>query len=155
MNMRWAKVAALLAAAILPGCDGLFTGDAVTRFSLAPDGRGGYAPVRLSLGPDMNPVALNLHGSTLPSAAEAGKWNTYRAVLRKGGAAVASQEFNVNNGATADSPGKQSVARTMLVVEIPEVADYDLAIEAVGPAQITLEDASLELRRNVRPSSGP
>jgi hypothetical protein len=148
--MRWPKVAALLAAALLPGCDGLFTGDAVTRFPLTPDGRGGYAPLRLSLGPDMNPLALNLHAQYAASATEAGKWNRYHARLSKEGVTVAEQAFHVNNTSHADSPTGQTIARTMLVVEVRETADYDLAIEAASPVEVTLTDAKVELRRNVR-----
>ena len=148
--MRWSNLAAVLVAAVLPGCDGLFTGDAVTRFPLVTNGRGGYSPVRLALGPEMNPVALNLHARTSANSAEAGKWNTYRAILSKAGSPVAEQSFHVNNTSTTDSPTAQTISRTMMVVNVSEVADYELVIDATGPLAVTLEEAQLELRKNVR-----
>ena len=98
----------------------------------------------------MNPIALNLHAKYGASAAEAGKWNTYLATLGKSGSAIAEKSFHVNNTSTADNPTSQSISRTMMVIEVTEVADYELVIDAAGPTNVTLEDAQLELRKKVR-----
>jgi hypothetical protein len=143
-------VVALAGLVGLAGCDGLFTGDSVARFPLTQSATGGYAPIRVSLGPEMNPVALNLHVEYAASATEAGKWNSYRAVLTRAGAPIASREFRVNNTSDPMSPSAQVVSTTMLVMDVKEVADYELAIEATAPVAVTLIKPQLELRKNIR-----
>jgi hypothetical protein len=147
--MRWFTWPALIASLFTAGCDGLFSGDSVARFPLTAR-NGGYAPLRLTLGPDMNPMALNLHAQTAANAAEAGKWNSYRATLTRNGATVATALFHMNNTGTADNPQSQSLSRTMLVVDVAETGDYDLDITGTAPQAVTLEQPHLELRRNVR-----
>lgn len=132
------------------GCDGLFTGDSVARFPLVADAGGGYAPFKVTLGPEMNPVALNLQAGYAANAAEAGKWNSYRATLTRAGVTVASGTFTVNNTSDPLSPSAQTVSRTMLVVDAAEVGDYELKIDATAPVGVTLEKPQLELRRNIR-----
>lgn len=138
-----------LIAWLTAGCDGLFTGEKVVRFPLEARS-GGYAPLRLSLGPEMNPLALNLTAGYAANAGEAGKWNRYRATLTRAGRTVAEAGFTINNSSDPMSPSAQVLARTMLIVDVPEVADYELAITADGPTPVTLESAQVELRRNVR-----
>ena len=56
----------LLAAALLAtGCEGLFTGARESVHALTEDADGSFAPVRLQLDPDMNPIAFNLRGGTV------------------------------------------------------------------------------------------
>lgn len=149
-GMRKLAWPALLAGLFSAGCDGLFTGESVARFPLEGRAGGGYAPVTLSLGPEMNPIALNLAASYAANAAEAGKWNTYRASLAKAGKVIATGTFQVNNTSDPLSTGAQAISRTMMVVEVAEVGDYELAIDATAPATVTLEKPQVELRRNVR-----
>ena len=137
--------------ALLAACDGLFTGTQVTRFPLQPSSEGGYAPVTLSLGPEMNPVALNFAAEFTVNQAEAGKWNSYVATLSYKGKPIASNAFNVNNANSPDAPtGAPSVAHTMMVVEVAETGDYELRISASAPAAVTLAKPNVELRRNIQ-----
>jgi hypothetical protein len=143
--------AAVLAALLLCSCDGLFSGTEVARFPLQSRPQGGYAPVRLALGPQMNPIALNFAAEYTVSPAESGKWNSYSAVLSRGGQIVGATSFNINNPTTPDAPGgAPSVTYTMMVLDVGKTADYELAISATAPSQITLKNPNLELRRNLR-----
>lgn len=152
MNMknRIGTFITAIACIFTAACDGLFTGEGVTRFPLEAQAGGGYLPLRLSLGPEMNPMALNLHASYAASSVEAGKWNDYRATLRKGETTVASAVFQVNNTSNPISPSAQSISRTMLVIDVAEVGDYELTIQATAPVAVTLENPQLELRRNIQ-----
>jgi len=142
---------ALLFSACLGACDGLFTGTQVTRFPLQDTTGGGYAPVTLTLGPEMNPVALNFAAEYTINPAESGKWNSYVATLSYKGRAIASAPFNINNSNSPDAPtGAPSVAHTMLIVDVSEVGDYELRISAAAPPAITLAKPNLELRRNIQ-----
>ena len=132
------------------GCDALFTGEKVARFPLTAETAGGYAPLTITLGPDMNPVALNLQAEYAASAAEAGKWNSYRATLTKSGSPVAASDFRVNNTSDPMSPTAQVVSRTMIVIDVKEVGDYELKIDPLAPAAVTLGKPQVELRRNIR-----
>jgi len=42
------------------------------------------------------------------------------------------------------------LSKTVRVTDVPEVADYALSIEAVGPVAVTLDSPQVELRRNIR-----
>jgi hypothetical protein len=135
----------------LAGCDGLFTGEHVTRFALQPVAGGGYAPIRLSLGPEMNPVALNFSAEYTVNPAEAGQWNSYVATLSRNGRAIATGAFSINNNTTPDAPaGAPSVSQTMMVVDAPETGDYDLSIVVSGPVRVTLAKPNVELRSKVQ-----
>ncbi len=147
--MRKHTFPALVLSLLSAGCDGLFTGEQVARFPLQPRGSG-YAPLTVTLGPDMNPIALNLQAAYAANAAEAGKWNNYRATLSKGGVSVASGTFQVNNTSTPMSESAQVISRTMLVIDVAEIGDYELVIDPTAPVAVTLENAQLELRRNIR-----
>ena len=48
------------------------------------------------------------------------------------------------------SESAQVISRTMLMIDVAEVGDYELVIDLVAPAAVTLENAQLELRRNIR-----
>ena len=152
--MRWLAWPALIASLFTAGCDGLFSGDSVARFPLGTRA-GGFAPLRLTLGPEMNPMALNLHAQMAANPAEAGKLNSYRATLTRNGTTVATAVFNMNNTGMADNPQPQSLSRTMLVVDVAEVGDYELDITATAPPAVTLEQPQLELRRNIRRPKAP
>lgn len=150
LNPRRLALAALLCLG-LGACDGLFSGEQVTRFPLQAAPGGGYAPLRITLGPEMNPVALNFSAAYTADLAEAGKWNSYVAMLNYKGRTIATGAFNINNNATPDSPaGAPSVSQTMMILDAPEIGDYELSIVASGPVRVTLKDANVEMRRNVR-----
>jgi len=140
----------MMLAGLLGGCDALFTGEKVARFPLKAEPAGGFATVTLTLGPDMNPVALNLQAEYAANASEAGKWNAYRATLSRAGAPVASGDFRVNNTSDPLSPSAQVFSRTMLVVDVRDVGDYELKIDAAAPVAVTIDKPQLELRRNIR-----
>lgn len=147
--MRHYGFPALAFCLLIAGCDGLFTGEQVARFPLQAR-NGGYAPLTVTLGPEMNPIALNLQAAYAANAAEAGKWNSYRATLSKGGATIATGTFTVNNTSDPMSAAAQVLSRTMLTIDVKEVGDYELAIDLTAPAAVTLDTAQLELRRNIR-----
>ena len=140
----------MLAGLFGAGCYALFTGEKVARFPLKAETNGGYAPLTITLGPDMNPVALNLQAEYAASATEAGKWNSYRATLTKSGTPVAAGDFRINNTSDPMSPSAQVLSRTMMVIDVKEVGDYELKIDAVTPVAVTLDKPQVELRRNIR-----
>jgi len=140
----------------LAGCDGLFTGTRVTRFDLQPVAGGGYAPIRLSLGPEMNPVALNFSAEYTVNPAESGQWNRYVATLSRNGRAIATGAFSINNNTTPDAPsGAPAVSQTMMVVDAPETGDYELSIVVSGPVRVTLTHPQVELRSKVQRAGPP
>lgn len=147
--MRNYVIPALVLSLLTAACDGLFTGEQVARFPLQARS-GGYAPLTVTLGPDMNPIALNLQAAYAANTAEAGKWNSYRATLRKAGATIATGTFQVNNTSAPMSESAQVISRTMLTIDVAEVGDYELVIDLTAPLAVTLENAQLELRRNTR-----
>ena len=86
--------------------------------------------------------------------AQAGKWNSYAAVLTLNGRAIASSQFNINNSNSPDAPsGAPSVAHTMMIVDVAETGDYELRIALAAPQQITLTSPNVELRRNIKPAA--
>ena len=91
------RVFLMLAAALLTGCDAFVTGEQVVAFDLKPQADGGYAPVTVTLGPEMNPVALNLRAELPGSGGTPGAWNEYAAMLTFNGAPVATNSFTVND----------------------------------------------------------
>jgi hypothetical protein len=144
----WAAVAGLLA-----GCEGATTGKEVVSVSLqAGAERGSYAPVKFTLTPDMNPVAVNFRADFTQDPAEFGKWNTYRAVLTQGGGAVAARTINVNhpqNNPQADAPPPSGTVHTLFITDVPGSGECELTITAAQPAPITLKDARVDVRSNV------
>jgi len=144
---------ALLAAATLfvAGCEGLYTGSEVARMPLEQTADGAFAPVKLQLSPDMNPIALNMHGETVANAIEGGHWNTYAATLARNGSAVASARFNVNNTGSVESAHGGAFQQTMLVVSVPEAGEYELVIALAKPREITVNGALVAVRKNTQP----
>jgi hypothetical protein len=146
---RTATVAAGLF--LLTGCDGLVTGERVSQHPLEQRDDGSFAPVVLTLSPDMNPVAVNFKGETAPLRHEAGRWNTYVANLRHNGVAIAGTTFHVNNTGTSDIPNGGPFARTLFFVTVPEAGDYALSIAVTPPKAITIQAPGVEVRRNTQP----
>jgi len=135
---------------MLCSCDGLFSGDQVVRFPLDARPQGGYAPIKLALGPEMNPIALNFTAEYTVDPSESGKWNSYSAILTRNGQVVGATTFNINNSTTPDAPvGAPGVAYTMMVLNVGTVADYELAIGPNAPPRITLKKPAVEVRRNI------
>jgi hypothetical protein len=145
-------LAAALAAA---GCEGLFTGTRESAHALSQSADGSFAPVRLELNPEMNPIAFNLRGATVAAQAESGRWNSYRATLALHGAPIATVSFNVNNRGTSAHEEGGDFATTMLIVSVPQAGEYELSIVVARPKEITIESARLEVRRNTKPPIEP
>lgn len=138
-------------AALLGACEGLFTGDEVARIGLQPGADGGYAPVKLTLAPDMNPVSLNLHAEFTTDVTQAGRWNTYRATLTKDGAMVFTREFSINYPGTVESsPAQGSVAHVMMIVDIVAAGEHELAIVPVKPVEVVLNAPQAVARSKVQ-----
>ena len=144
------RVFLMLAAALLTGCDAFVTGEQVVAFDLKPQADGGYAPVTVTLGPEMNPVALNLRAELPGSGGTPGAWNEYAAMLTFNGAPVATNSFTVNDTSTRDNvPGQPFIARNAITVSVKETGDYVLTIAATRKPVVELRKPQLELRKNI------
>ncbi len=148
-------LAAVALVLLVAGCEGLLGGEEAARIPLQPAADGGYAPVRILLKPEMNPVAFNLHADfAWGQRDEGGQWNTYRATLSTGGKVIQAHEFSVNspessNVSTSSSPPPNSLQHTMLLVDLPGEAEYEIAITAVKPVAVTLNAPQLGVRIHV------
>lgn len=146
------RLAALLMpfASLLAGCEGLFTGNEVARLPLSAQPDGGYAPVKVTLSPEMNPVSFNLHAGFTPDTTQAGRWNTYRATLTKDGNVVFTREFNVNYSGSAESaPAAGPAAIVMMIADIAAAGEHELAITPSKPVEVTLTDPQVAVRSKV------
>ena len=140
----------MVAVLLLAACDAFVTGEKVVSFDLKPQADGGYAPITLTLGPEMNPVALNLRAELPGSGGTPGAWNEYAAVLTYQGLPVMNQAFNVNDTSTRDNvPGQPFIARNMMTVNVKETGDYTLTITATRKPVVELMKPQLELRKNI------
>jgi hypothetical protein len=149
----WALAVALLMSVPLVGCDAFVTGEKVVAFDLKPQPDGSYAPVTVSLGPDMNPIALNLRAELPSSGGTPGTWNAYSAVLTFKGAPVMTGAFNVNDTSTRDNvPGQPFIARNIMTVTVSEPGDYVLSLTATKKSEVELLKPQLELRKNIATS---
>jgi hypothetical protein len=158
-GMRGLRVVAIvfLLAGWLAGCEGVVTGKEVARVPLQTvegGATGAYVPVRFSLSPDMNPIAINFRADFTQNPAEYGKWNTYRATLSKDGAVVATRSFNVNHPSapgpdSAPSPPTQSI-HTLFYVDVQGAGEHELTVTPTSPVTVTLKDAQVDARRNVQ-----
>ena len=144
----------LVMLALVAGCEGVITGKEVVTVALQPTGDGGYGPVKFALGPDMNPVAINLHANYSQDRQESGKWNTYRATLKVGAKQIATRDFNVNYpaaaGSDASSPPPTSLVHTLWIVDLKDRDDYEVTIAPLKPVEVTLVSPRIEVRRNVQ-----
>ena len=146
-------LAAAVFALVLMGCDGLLGGEEAARIPLQPTAGGGYAPVRILLRPDMNPVAFNLHADFLWGRhEEAGQWNSYLVTLRGNGGTIATHSFNVNSPErpqSSSSAPPSALAQSLLLVDVPAEGEYEITIAALQPATVTLEAPQLAVRIHV------
>jgi hypothetical protein len=137
----------------LTGCEGTTTGKEIASVELQPGAeRGTYAPVKFTLTPEMNPVAVNFRADFMQDPAEFGKWNTYRAVLTQGGATVAMRNFNVNhpqNNPQGDAPPPSGTVHTLFVTDVPGSGECELIIKPLQAVAITLKNARVDVRSNV------
>lgn len=145
------SAAAALALLVLPGCEGVVTGQHVSTHGLEQREDGSYTSVQVALTPDMNPVAINFKGMTIAHPNESSRWNTYRANLTRNGAAIASTNFTVNNPGTRDNDHGGPFVQTLFFVTVPEAGDYELAIATTQPKEITIQEPTVEVRRNTQP----
>lgn len=139
---------------LLVGCDGLFGGEEAARIPLQT-AEGGYAPVRILLKPEMNPVAFNLHADfAWGRRDEGGQWNSYRATLSADGRVIRTQDFQVNSPEYSDpaesSPPPTSLLQPLMRVDLPNEAEYEMKIVSLKPAAVTLNAPQLVVRINVR-----
>lgn len=147
----------LAAAALLvffTGCDGLTGGEEAARIPLQPAG-GGYAPVRILLKPEMNPVAFTLHADfAWGNRDEGGQWNSYRATLSADGRVIHTRDFQINSPENSNppqsSPPPTSLLQPVMRVDLPAEAEYEMNIVSLKPAAVTLNAPQLVVRINVR-----
>jgi hypothetical protein len=160
MNSHMKKIGAacfacLLTSAMLFGCEGTSTGTKAESITLQSDGKGGYAPVKIKLTPDMSPVALNFRAEHGINASEFGKWNRYKATIGQNGTVLSSGEFNFNYTGTADSqPGSASQVQTMMMFTFNETGEFDLTITPVKPIEVVVSNAKAEVRKNIQVNTG-
>ncbi len=153
----WRGVAVLgVVAGLLAGCEGTITGTEVTNVALQPaeppTQRGDYAPVKLNLSTDMNPVAINFRADFSQDATEFGKWNTYRVALTHNGNTVASRNMNVNHpqsNSQGDAPPPTGTVHTLFITDLQSSGEFELTITPVNAVVVTLKDARVDVRRNV------
>ena len=145
-----AALCALLLTLLLTACDAFVTGESVVTFDLKPQADGGYAPVTVTLGPEMNPAALNLRAELPGSGGTPGAWNEYVAILTYNGAPVQTKSFTVNDTSTRDNvPGQPFIARNVMTISVKETGDYVLTITATKKPVVELLKTQLELRKNI------
>ena len=150
MSMRtFRRLLAVLTFGLFAACDALFTGERVAHFDLVALPEGGFAPVTVALGPQFGTVALNLRAEVPIEPSSMGKWNEYLAVLRFGGASVATAKFRVNYTGTVDAAGALFVAQTVLSYRPEQEGDYTLTISAAKTPEVGLYKPQLELRKNI------
>lgn len=150
MAPRIPIAACLLGLAVLGGCDGVATGEKAYSEPVTEAANGGYGPIKLSLTPEMSPVAVNLRAEHGINATDAGKWNSYLATLTFNGREVAASKFNVNYTGTVDGqPGAPYILQNMLTAKVVEGGDYELNVVPIKPNDIKLLNVRVEMRRNV------
>lgn len=153
LRFGFARHAAVAAALLsLVACEGVVTGQQASVQPLSQNDDGSFAPVRLNLAPDMNPVAINFKGMTIAHPNDSARWNAYVANLTRDGAPVASSSFNINNPGTRDNDHGGPFAQTLFFVTIPDAGEYELTIGVSKPKEITIQEPSVEVRRNTRPA---
>jgi len=146
------RFSACIAAALLllNGCEGLFTGEKALNQPLTQAEDGSFAPIKLRLTPEMNPLAFNFHGDTVPNIAESARWNSYHATLTLAGSLVASGRFDINNPGAREEEHGGPFRQTMFYASVPQAGDYELTIVPTKPKEITIQSPRLEVRRNVQ-----
>lgn len=156
MTMALRRRLLMIVALMMAACDAFVTGEKVVMFDLRPQADGGYAPITLTLGPEMNPVALNLRAELPGSGGTPGAWNDYAAELSFKGATVMTNSFTVNDTSTRDNaPGQPFIARNVMTVSLTETGDYTLTILAKRKPVVELAKPQLELRRNIATPKAP
>lgn len=134
---------------LLAGCEGLLGGEELMRLPLQATATG-YAPLRVQLKPEMNPVAINLHADFgWGKHEEAGQWNAYRAELRRDGQVIASRDVQVNSpekpNVSASAP-PTALQQPLLHVDVPAAGEYEVLITATRPLAVTLNSPELVVR---------
>lgn len=145
------RAAAIAALVCLAGCEGTITGQQVIDQPLVQNEDGSFAPVKMELAPDMNPVAVNFRGVTIANPQESERWNAYVANLTRNGASVASASFTINNPGTRDNDQGGPFVKTLFFVTVPEAGEYELTLGVTRPKEITIQEPRLEVRRNTQP----
>ncbi len=142
---------AMSVAASLSGCEGTVTGTKALTMPLQAAPNGGFAPVKITLTPDMSPVALNFRAEQTLSPSEAGKWNRYAATLSQNGNVRAQGEFNFNYTGSGDTAqGSTDQVQTMMMFTFAESGEFDVEIKPIKPIEVTVKDARLEARKNIQ-----
>jgi hypothetical protein len=137
--------------ASLLGCEGTVTGIKALTVPLQAEANGGFAPIKITLTPDMSPVALNFRAEQTLAPSEAGKWNRYSAVLSQNGNVRAQGEFNFNYTGSGDtSQGATEQTQTMMMFTLAESGEFDLAITPIKAIEVTVKSARLEARKNIQ-----
>jgi hypothetical protein len=145
----WVAAAGITAS--LLGCEGTVTGTKALTVPLQAEANGGFAPIKITLTPDMSPVALNFRAEQTLAPSEAGKWNRYSAVLSQNGNVRAQGEFNFNYTGSGDSSqGSTEQTQTMMMFTLAESGDFDLAIKPIKAIEVTVKSARLEARKNIQ-----
>lgn len=148
------KINALIAGLFalgLAACDAFVTGESVAKFPVTVNADGSYAPLKLALGPEMNPIALNIVHLYTGAQPTGPKLNDYKATLTLNGQPVSTGAFNVTDSSTPETTaGAPSAKNHVMTVSVKEIGDYELVIVRNGPAHVSLTKPEIELRKNIK-----
>lgn len=151
MRVLGGSIACVALLALFAGCEGTSTGTKGETINLQADGNGGFAAVKVKLTPDMSPVALNFRAEHGIDASQAGKWNRYEAAISQNGSVLRTGQFNFNYTGSADSqPGSNYQVQTMMMFTFNEAGEFDVVIKPVKAAEVTVQNAKLEVRKNIQ-----
>lgn len=150
-NIPLRRLIPVLALGLLAGCEGLFTGERAGTHALTQREDGSFAPLTLQLTPDMNPIAINFKGMTIAHPNESSRWNTYNARLTLGENTIAASDVTINNTGTQNHDQGGPFASTLFFVDVPAASDYQLTLALAQAKEITIEEPTIEIRRNTQP----
>ncbi len=140
-----------LFALVLAACDAFVTGESVAKFPVTVNADGSYSPVKLALGPEMNPVALNITHLYTGAQPTGPKFNDYKATLTLNGQPISTGAFNVTDSSTPEATVSAPSAKNhVMTVSVKEVGDYELTVVRNGPAHVSLTKPEIELRKNIK-----
>ena len=134
------------------GCDAFVTGESVATFTVPVNADGSYGAVKLALGPDMNPVALNFRADYTGATPTGPRYNDYKATLTQSGQVVSTSVFTINDTGSNETGGTRSpyALRNLMTISAKEIGDYELLVVRTSKEHVTLAKPTIELRKNIR-----
>lgn len=128
-----------------------FTGSIAATLPLQTQGGHGLASPSFRLAPDMNPIGLifKTQGNFSPNMDEnKPPVDHYQAVIYRGAEAAEPIKFLLATKAVADS--NPVFLERLLLLQVPQAADYRVEIIPLGEPDIALQHPELIVRSNVQ-----